>query len=61
MEVRIVYAGNTILINAFQHITRIVDMTRKEHLPSSIRLWDGDSIGRWDGDTPPNAVAGATP
>lgn len=47
----IVYAGNTIIINATQHITRHVDMNRKTHVNSGIRLWNGDSIGRWEGDT----------
>ncbi len=23
----------------------------RQHLPDNIRLWEGDSIGRWDGDT----------
>jgi len=30
---------------------RIVPMDKREHLPGTIRLWQGDSIGRWDGDT----------
>jgi hypothetical protein len=46
----VLYAGNLIVINANQHITRVIDLTRREHLPSGIRLWDGDPIGRWDGD-----------
>lgn len=33
------------------HDIRIIHMDRSEHLPSSIRLWMGDSVGRWDGDT----------
>jgi hypothetical protein len=47
----ILYSGDYILINVTQHITRVVDMRRKEHLPSNLRLWNGDPIGRWDGDT----------
>jgi hypothetical protein len=47
----IVYAGDDIIINANQHITRVVNMKRREHLPAGIRLWQGDPIGRWDGDT----------
>lgn len=47
----IVYAGDDIIINANQHITRVVNMRRREHLPAGIRLWQGDPIGRWDGDT----------
>jgi hypothetical protein len=47
----IMYSGNLIIISPTQHITRVIDMTRREHLPSGIRLWLGDPIGRWDGDT----------
>ena len=47
----IMYAGDTIIINVTQHITRVVDMKRQQHLPDSIRLWVGDPIGRWEGDT----------
>jgi hypothetical protein len=47
----ILYAGNQIHINANQHITRVIDMTRREHLPEGIRLWLGDPIGWWEGDT----------
>ncbi len=30
---------------------RIVALNRNTHLPDTIRLWQGDSIGRWEGDT----------
>ena len=30
---------------------RIVALNRSQHLPESMRLWQGDSIGRWEGDT----------
>ena len=43
--------GNLIVINATQHITRAIDTTRRDHLPSGIRLWLGDPIGRSDVDT----------
>jgi hypothetical protein len=32
------------------HDARIVRMNA-EHLPSHVRLWMGDSVGRWEGDT----------
>jgi len=30
---------------------RIVALNRRTHLPDSMRLWQGDSVGRWEGDT----------
>ena len=30
---------------------RIVALNGRAHLPDSIRLWQGDSVGRWEGDT----------
>ena len=45
------FSGNNFIINDTQHITRIIPLDRKEHLPQGIRLWLGDSIGRWEGDT----------
>ena len=30
---------------------RIISLNRSQHLPDTIRLWQGDSIGRWEGDT----------
>jgi hypothetical protein len=45
------FAGNNFVIHDTQHITRVIPLDRKEHLPSGVRLWLGDSIGRWEGDT----------
>jgi hypothetical protein len=45
------FSGNNFVINATQHITRVIPMDRREHLPEGIRLWLGDPIGRWEGDT----------
>jgi len=30
---------------------RLISLARTRHLPDSIRLWQGDSLGRWDRDT----------
>jgi hypothetical protein len=30
---------------------RIIPLDGRAHLPDTIRLWQGDSLGRWDGDT----------
>ena len=48
---RFMYSGNTIVIGAQEQIMRVVDMNRRQHLPDNIRLWLGDPIGRWEGDT----------
>ena len=48
---RFMYSGNNIVIGAQEQIMRVVDMSRKQHLPDTIRLWLGDPIGRWEGDT----------
>ncbi|HXD21085.1 MAG TPA: hypothetical protein VN654_28935 [Vicinamibacterales bacterium] len=45
------FSGNTFVINATQHITRIVPMDGRAHLPPGIRLWLGDPVGHWEGDT----------
>ena len=47
----IVHSGSQVIINHTQHITRVIDTNRRQHLPQSIRLWLGDPIGRWEGDT----------
>jgi hypothetical protein len=30
---------------------RIIPLDGREHIPDAIRLWNGDSVGRWEGDT----------
>jgi hypothetical protein len=30
---------------------RVIAFNRTRHLPDTMRLWQGDSLGRWDGDT----------
>jgi hypothetical protein len=48
----IVQTASTIMILVeMVHDVRRIHMDRSQHLPSDIRLWNGDSIGRWDGDT----------
>jgi hypothetical protein len=38
------------ILNEMDHDARIVRMN-SEHLPSNIRRWMGDSVGRWEGET----------
>ena len=45
------FSGNNFIVNDTQHITRVIPLDRREHLPPGIRLWLGDSIGRWEGGT----------
>jgi len=41
---------HVIILNEMVHDARIVRMGAT-HLPSTVRKWMGDSIGRWEGDT----------
>jgi len=46
------YVSNgDVIIGESQHVTRVIDMHRQKHLPDAIRLWNGDPIGHWEGDT----------
>ena len=48
---QIVQTKDTVLIlNEMVHDARVVRMNA-QHLPDSIRRWNGDSIGHWEGDT----------
>lgn len=51
-NVQIVQTGDHVLIlNEMIHSARVVDMTRREHHPATLRFLTGDSIGRWEGQT----------
>ncbi len=48
----IVQAPTHVAVNMeMRHDTRTVPIANRPHLPSSVHLWLGDPIGRWDGDT----------
>ena len=42
---------HVVILNEMIHSARIVDLSGRPHLPSTMRFLTGDSIGRWDGDT----------
>ena len=49
---QIVQTSDHIAIDAEMiHDARIVPLNGRRHLPSSIRQWMGDPVGRWEGDT----------
>src|SRR5262245_29671311 len=43
--------GYVIIHHEMIHHARIIPLTRAAHLDKNIKLWDGDSWGRWDGQT----------
>ena len=43
--------GFFVMLNDYIHAYRHVDLNRRTHLPPGVKLWQGDSIGRWEGDT----------
>lgn len=40
-----------VIVSEMIHDARIISLTRRTHLPASIKQWAGDSIGRWEGET----------
>ena len=49
---QIVQTKDSVVIYAEMiHDTRVIPLDGRPHLPSNIRLWKGDSVGRWEGDT----------
>ena len=43
-------ADTVVILTEMVHDARVVRMNA-QHLPSTIRKWMGDSVGRWEGDT----------
>jgi hypothetical protein len=49
---QIVESKQTVMILVeMVHDVRYIHMDRTQHLPQDIKLWLGDSIGHWEGDT----------
>ena len=40
-----------VLFTELNHESRFIPLDGRAHLPRSVRLWNGDSRGRWEGDT----------
>jgi hypothetical protein len=43
--------GHVVILYEAEHAYRDISTERMQHLPASIKLWQGDSIGRWEGNT----------
>jgi hypothetical protein len=51
-NVQIVQGRDTVLVfTEMVHEARFVPLDGRPHLPASLRQWQGDSRGRWEGDT----------
>jgi hypothetical protein len=49
---QIVQTSDAFVVHAeMNHDARIIRMDGRPHRPSGIRLWMGDSVGRWEGNT----------
>jgi hypothetical protein len=44
-------AGKVVIVYDYNHTSREIDLNRKEHLGKNVRLFMGDSIGHWEGNT----------
>ena len=45
------FPGYVVIHYEMIHAARIIPIGSRSHMPSHLRSWDGDSIGRWEGDT----------
>jgi len=43
--------GYVTIMNEMAHDARIIPLDGRPHLDTSVRLWNGDSRGHWEGDT----------
>jgi hypothetical protein len=44
-------SGYVALLHEIDHSTRVIPTDGRPHIPRNIRQWQGDSVGRWEGDT----------
>jgi hypothetical protein len=45
------FPGYVVIHYEMIHEARIIPTDGRAHLPPHLRFWDGDSVGRWEGDT----------
>jgi hypothetical protein len=45
------HPGYVVLLGEAIHDARVIPLDGRPHLPANIRLWHGDSVGRWEGST----------
>lgn len=43
--------GYVTILYEMIHETRVIPLDGRPHLPASVRFWNGDSVGRWEGNT----------
>jgi len=43
--------GAVTMLYEWTHAHRVIPLDGRPHLPSAVRLWNGDSRGRWEGNT----------
>jgi hypothetical protein len=43
--------GYVSLLHEIDHSTRVIPTDGRPHVPQNIRLWQGDSVGHWEGST----------
>jgi len=43
--------GSVVILYEAEHVHRVIRTDGSAHVPASVRLWSGDSVGRWEGDT----------
>src|SRR5262245_19469620 len=44
-------SGKVVIVYDYNHTSRVIDLNRREHFGRNIRLFMGDSIGHWEGNT----------
>ncbi len=43
--------GYIVMLQEFNHAYRIIHLNGRPHVPANLKLWMGDSRGRWEGNT----------